>query len=235
MSTVLEKKPRTRSGGSAPTALSGTLPQVNLLPPEVRAARGLRTTKRWLVISLVLTVVACVGGFGFALISAAAAATELADAQAETTRLEQEQAKYAEVPEVLDALDQATLARTVGMGADVLWKPYVDALAAVLPAGVSIDTFTVTSNEPTATPVAPADPLQAPSAGQIMFTARSVTVPDSAAWLDGLESVPGFSDPWVSSVMVTDDESGTYYTVTATVQFTEAAFSHRFDATEGEG
>ncbi|MDC7120793.1 fimbrial assembly protein [Cellulomonas fimi] len=232
MTTVLEKKPRTRSGGG--TALSPTLPQVNLLPPEVRAARGLRTTKRWLLIALAVTFVACVGAFGLALISGATAATQLADAQAETTRLEQEQAKYAEVPQVLGALDQAQQARTLGMGADVAWKSYLDALTAVLPAGVSIDTLTVAANDPAATAVAP-NPLQDVSAGQITFTARSVTVPDTAAWLDGMSSVPGFADPWTSSAMVTSDDTGTYYTVTATVQFTEAAFTHRFDQTEGEG
>ena len=50
-----------------------------------------------------------------------------------------------------------------------------------------------------------------------------------------LNSVPGFRDAWVSSATVTEDETGIYYTVAATVQVTDGAYSHRFDATEGEG
>ncbi|KQY25103.1 fimbrial assembly protein [Cellulomonas sp. Root485] len=232
MTTLLER-PKGRS--SAGTALSGTLPQVNLLPPEVYAARGLRRTKRWLGISLIVTVVVCIGAFGLALVSGAQAAVELAEAQAETTRLQQEQAKYAEVPVVLDALANATRAREIGMSTDVQWKPYVDALTAVLPANVSFDTLTMSIATPTTGAPAPIDPLQKPSVGQIQFTARTTTVPDTSAWIDSLNSVPGFSDAWATSVSVTEDESGIYYTVAGTVQVTDAAYSHRFDATQGEG
>ncbi|KQS97209.1 hypothetical protein [Cellulomonas sp. Leaf395] len=232
MTTLLE---RPKGRPSAGTALSGTLPQVNLLPPEVRAARGLRATKRWLVVGIVVTVVGCVGAFGLALISGTQAATELAEAQAETTRLQQEQAKYAEVPVVLDALAAATSARTIGMSTDVQWKSYVDAIAAVLPANVSFDSTTVTVATPMSAAPAPADPLQLPSVGQIQFTARSSAIPDTSAWIDALNSVPGLGDAWVSSATVGEDETGIYYTVASTVQVTDAAYSHRFDATEGEG
>ncbi|QHT55833.1 fimbrial assembly protein [Cellulomonas sp. H30R-01] len=230
MSTVLEKKPRTKSGGGG-TALSGTLPQVNLLPPEVRAARGLRATKRWLLISLIVTFALCAGGFGLALISGASAATELAEAQTETERLQLEQQKYAEVPQVLGALDQATTARSVGMSTEVEWKQYVDAITAVLPAGVYLDTFTVTGATPTVPAAAPTDPLQGPSVGQIQFTAYSRTVPDVAALIDSLASVPGFTDPWATSAELTE-EDGVFYNVIATVQFTDTAYAHRFDAVQ---
>lgn len=232
MTTLLE---RPKGRASAGTALSGTLPQVNLLPPEVYAARGLRTTKRWLVISLVVTVVVCFGVFGMALISGAQAATELAEAQAETTRLQEAQAEYVEVPIVLDALANATDARTVGMSTDVQWKSYMDALTAVLPPNVSFDSLAVSVATPGTAPAAPADPLQQPSVGQIQLTARTSTVPDTSAWIDAMNSVPGFSDAWVSSATSSEDESGIYYTVAATVQVTDGAFSHRFDTIEGEG
>ncbi|MEZ0449650.1 fimbrial assembly protein [Cellulomonas sp. ICMP 17802] len=231
--TTLIERPRSRSGGGS--ALSGTLPQVNLLPPEVRAARGLRATKRWLVISLIVTVVACVGGFGLALISGASAAGELVDAQDATARLQAEEAKYAEVPQVLGALNEAERGRTLGMSTDVDWKKYIDALAAVLPANVSIDTMNVVQATPMTPAAPPADSLQGPSIGQIQYSARTSTIPDTAAWIDALNSVPGFADAWVSSTAITEDEHGIYYQVTGTVQVTDAAYTHRFDATDGEG
>ena len=232
MTTVMDR-PRSKSSGG--TALSGTLPQVNLLPPEVRAARGLRATKRWLVISLVITFAVCVGAYGLALVSGATAAAELATAQDETARLQAEQSKYAEVPQVLGALSQTQDARRVGMSTDVAWRSYVDAIQAVLPADVSLETYAVTVATPMAAPGLPTDPLQSPSIGQIQFTGRSSTVPDSAAWLDALNSIPGFADATVSSVAVAGDEGGDYYTTTSTVQVTDLAYSHRFDVTDGEG
>lgn len=236
MTTTLTR-PRQKSG--AATALSGTLPQVNLLPPEVRAARGLRVTKRWLGLALVVTVVACVAAYGYAMLTAAAAQSGLEEAQAETARLQTEAAKYAEVPVVLRALDDAKTARETGMSTEVQWKAYLDAITAVLPANVSIDSMVQTGASPIAAAPAPTDPLQLPSVGQIQFTGRTSTTPDTAAWVDALNSIPGFSDAWVSSAAVTEDEEGIYYTVAATVQVTDAAYSHRFaateDATEGEG
>ncbi|KRD45103.1 fimbrial assembly protein [Cellulomonas sp. Root930] len=232
MTTLLER-PRSKSAGG--TALSGTLPQVNLLPPEVRAARGLRATKRWLVISLVVTLAVCVGAYGLALVTGATAAADLANAQNETARLQTEQAKYAEVPQVLGMLDQTKSARQTGMSTDVQWKSYIDAIQAVLPVDVSLETYAVTVATPMAAAGLPTDPLQAPSVGQIQFTGRSSNIPDAAAWIDALNSVPGFADAAVSSVVVTGDDGGDYYTTTSTVQVLDTAYSHRFDATNGEG
>jgi hypothetical protein len=232
MSTVLER-PRTRSNGG--TVLSGSLAQVNLLPPEVRAARGLKKTKQWLLISLVVTLLVAVGGWGLALISSVSAATDLVQAQDETTRLQTEQAKYAEVPQVLGALEQTKTSRTVGMSTEVQWKPYLDALSAVLPANVSIDNFQFTGATPVVPPTLPSNPLQDPSVGQILFTVRASVIPDTAAWIDAMNSVPGFSDAFVSSAAVTEDDTGIYYNMSGSVQVTDVAYSHRFDAGEGEG
>ncbi|KQR16195.1 PilN domain-containing protein [Cellulomonas sp. Leaf334] len=232
MTTLLER-PRSRSHSGS--ALSGTLPQVNLLPPEVRAARGLRVTKRWLLISLVVTIGLCFGAFGLALIAGATAASELAEAQTETVRLETEAAKYAEVPRVLDALNQAQTARSLGMSTEVQWRVYFDALTAVLPAGVSLESIVSTGATPMVAPAPPTDPLQAPSVGQLAFTARTATLPDTSAWIDSLNSIPGFSDAWVSSVSVSEDDTGKFYTVQAAVQLTDATYAHRFDGTEGTG
>lgn len=226
--TALLEPPKVRG-----TVLGPSLPQVNLLPPEVRAARGLRVLKRWLGVSLVLTVVLCLGGFAFGLLSAGTAAAELVVAQENTARIQAEQLKYAEVPQVLGALDTARSARELGMSTEVQWKGYLDAIAAVLPADVSVESYTVTGATPMTAPALAADPLQGPSVGQVQFTGRTATLPDTAAWLDALDSIPGFADAWVSAAAVTATETTTYYTVEATVQFTDAAYAQRFAAAEG--
>ena len=52
------------------------------------------------------------------------AASDLASAQAATTRLQNEQKKYAEVPRVLDQLAATTTAREIGTSTEILWSPY---------------------------------------------------------------------------------------------------------------
>lgn len=212
------------------------LPQVNLLPPEVRAARGLHQTKRWLAVSLVLVLIVCVVGYGFALMTRGLASSDLSKAQAETARLQSDQTKYKEVPLVLGALNSAKSARHLGMATDVQWKSYIDAITAVLPEGVSIDQFTGTVTGAAVGPGATAggaQPLQAAGVGTITFTGRSAAVPNTAAWITALNSVPGFASAWVSATNRTSDASGTYYSVSSTVTLTSAAFSNRFAATEG--
>jgi len=235
MSTLLER-PKGRGRSGAGTVLPGTLPQVNLLPPEVRAARNLRTTKRWLLVSLVLTVVACVIAFGMALLASASAADELAEAQDETARLQQEQAQYAEVPLVLGMLQQTEAARELGMSTEVQWKAYVDAFTAVIPVNVSVEALTVTQASPMAAGPAAPDALREAGIGQIRFEGRALTLPDVAAWMDALDAVPGFVDASVEAVQGSEEvDSGVFYQITTTVQVTQEAYSDRFAPTDGEG
>ena len=229
--TAVMDRPKPKNGG--PTLIGVSLPQVNLLPPEVRAKRGLKVLKRWLGVSLLATLVLCVLAYGASLMSAAAAQSDLATAQVDTTRLQTEQQKYAEVPQVLSALASAKAARTLGMSTEVQWKSYLDAITAVLPAGVSLESITVTGATPMTAAPAPASVLDKPSVGQIQFSGRIDTVPNTAAWIDALNGVPGFSGAWVSATAITETDKLVYYTVTSTVQVTDAAYAKRFAAAEG--
>jgi Tfp pilus assembly protein PilN len=229
--TAVMDRPRPKNAG--PTLIGVSLPQVNLLPPEVRAKRGLKVLKRWLGVSLLATLVLCVLAYGASLVSAAAVQSDLVTVQAETSRLQTEQQKYAEVPQVLNALASAKAARTLGMSTEVQWKSYLDAITAVLPAGVSLESITVTGATPMTAAPAPSSVLEKASVGQIRFSGRIDTMPDTAAWIDALNAVPGFSDAWVSATAITQTDKLVYYTVTSTVQVTDAAYAKRFAAAEG--
>lgn len=226
-------KPAVR--GSGPALGAPTSPQVNLLPPEVKAARGLVNTKRWLAIGIVIVLVLIGLVYAFAVLARSAAENELATEQAQTVRLQAEVDKYAEVPLVLSNLDRTQRALALGTSTEVMWKGYLDAITAVLPAGVSIDSFAVSQVTPW-TPAPPAqDLLAAPAAGMISFTARTATLPDNAAWLDALATVPNLSNPTFSAAAVTAQDSDPYYAVTATVQVQPGAFALRFAPTTPEG
>ena len=209
-----------------------TLPQVNLLPPEIRAARGLSVLKRWLGVSLAGTVALCAIAYAGSVVSASMAAKELTAEQEVTSELQVEEQKYAEVPRVLNALATVRLAREAGMATEVQWRAYLDAITAVLPHDVSIESFSVTPAS-TAAAVGSIDPLRGPSVGEIQFNGRAATTPDVASWVDSLNSIPGFESAWVTSSTIAATESTTYYTVDGSVQYTDAAFANRFDAVEG--
>ncbi len=221
MSTISLTKPKT-------SEVTTVWPQVDLLPPEVRAGRKLGQTKRLLVLAVLAVVLLAVLGWVYAKFTLDSANQDLADAQVETDRLTAEQAKYAEVPQIQGQLSRANNALSSATATEVLWKPYFEALRAVTPAQVSYESLQVTmSNDPNA--ATSGDPLQQPSLGQVVFTARSVTLPDIAAWMDAVSAVPGLSDPWFTQASMTDKDGSVYYQVSGTVQITSTALAHRFD------
>ncbi|GGB94105.1 PilN domain-containing protein [Cellulomonas carbonis] len=226
-----KKTPRAPKGA----ALVGGLPQVNLLPPEVKAARGLRVVKRMLALAVGVVALVIVLVFVWSVMQRSSAQDQLAQAQQETARLQAEEAKYAEVPQVQTQLEATRTARELGMSTEVLWKPYLDAITAVLPADVSFENVSLTSATPTEPAPLPAGPLEEPSIGRLTFTGRTATVPDVAAWVDALESVPGFADAWVTTATLDGAEAGSrYYAVTSSVQITDAALAQRFAAADAE-
>lgn len=221
-----------RSGKAAPLP---PFPQVNLLPPEFRAARALGALRRWLAVALVVVLLAMSGAYVLALHTKSAAEGALADANRTTADLQSKMTKYAEVPAVLADTTRAKQALSGGTGTEIMWKPYLDAITAVLPPNVSIDSFSLGGVSPLdAKSAASTDPLAVASAGSISFNGRSKTVPDTAAWLDALAGVPGFSQPWASSATVTEENGKVFYTVAVTVNLTKDALAQRFAAKDGK-
>lgn len=232
MTSVLDRRSPRRDSS---TALPATMPQVDLMPTEVRAARAFGRAKRSLLIGLagVLLVVGC--GIGAATLHASSAQDDLAKAQADTAALVAQQAQYAEVPVVLDRLDKLTAARKLGMSTEIRWQPYIYAIFAVMPQGIQLGSIDTVGATPMVTPAVPADPLQSLSIGTITFTGRSKTVPDTSSWIDALNSIPGFQDAWVSVVETKeDDQDGVYYAVQSTVQVNTEAYARRFAEPKGK-
>jgi Tfp pilus assembly protein PilN len=232
MTALLERsRPQKRSGGS----LTVGLPQVNLLPPEVKAARALRHVKQWLVVVLLITLAIAGVMYAFALLTRSSADSALADAQAEAGQLKTEEAKYAEVQPVLNGLRRTTEARSIGMAPEVLWKPYLDAIAAVLPQNVSITTFSVVQSGLITGPPASPDPLTAQGVATVQFSARAKTLPDSSAWTEALNTIPGFYSASTSADTLGEADGSVAYEVTSMVQVDLAALANRFPAATAGG
>src|SRR5688572_4827914 len=131
-----------------------TLPQVNLLPPEIEQERRFRRTQ----FALGAVVVASLGVVGVLFLAASnqvsSAQGELADSQRQTTKLQAREAEYSQVPLVYAQVDAAKAQLELAMGKEIRWSFYLNDLSLKIPNSVWLTTMTVTPNE--ATSVAPA-------------------------------------------------------------------------------
>ncbi len=230
MTATLQEAPA-KSRGRSPRSqslLAPALPQVNLLPPEVRAARGLARTKRWLVVALLVTVLVCAGLVFKAMLDQQAAADELEAAKADTARLQAEQARYAEVPVVLGQLRRAESARELAMATEILWWPYVDAIAARTPPTARIEAIKVIGSSVWAGQFAPTDVLAPTGAASIALTGQTVSLPDVYAWQRSLEDIPGVAEVVMTQAALVDGTTMLKYNVSATITLSADAYSLRF-------
>ena len=238
MTTLLE---RPQGRPSAGTALSGTLPAGQ--PAAARGPRGARAARAPSAGSSIGLVVdrrsSCVGAFGARARSRARRQPrELAEAQAETARLAE---RAGQVRRGAAGARRARPARRgraqLGMSTEVA----VEAVHRRAHRGAARRRqhrrrSTVTGATPMTGARAPTDPLQAPSVGQIPFTARThdraghVRVDRRAELRPRLRrrlGVVASPSPRTSPASTTPSAS--------TVQVTDAAYSHRFDATRRGG
>lgn len=221
-------------GPSGPALVPGAPrhPQVNLLPPEIRASRSLRRVKRLLVIVLAATVAVAGLAYLWAANEVRVANAALEAAEAETARILAAQKEFAEVPQVLDQLAMATEARALGTSTEVLWRDYLDDLVASAPDDVAFESIDMSGATPMVAAEEWANPLLSEAPTVLAFTGRAIKVPDTAAWIDALEEIPNFVDAYVTSVAIAEEDAdgdkSSYYEVSGSVLVTRDAYASRF-------
>ncbi|MCL2466629.1 MAG: hypothetical protein FWF02_02050 [Micrococcales bacterium] len=224
MSAITQLAAKTRTKKAAPLVLPDVpVPQVNLLPPEVGAARKADTAKRWAVIAVVGALVLSAAAWGVLQIGYGDAKDKLREAQDQTSALRAEQARYAEVPQILAQQDQLRATRSSAFATDVDWKVYISGAVGVLPEGTALERIdgnvaTLMSGE-----VNPVDGLSAPGIGQVKITARSNTVPDAGALVAAMNSIAGLSEARAESVTLVSDADSTFYRIVVTAQLNQGA------------
>lgn len=208
--------------------------QVNLLPPEVRSRRALGKVKVQLGLALLLVVLLCGLGFVWASFQERGAASDLDAAKDDVQSLMDQQAKYADVPLVKGQVAAAEAARTFGMSTEVLWSDYIAKILAILPPNAKIESISSMMPSPMEAGMVEVNPLADPGVGSLTFTTRSPTIPDAATWIEGLDSIPGFSDAVYSVAEIQDKDGTSYYETTSVVQVNETAFAGRFAEQEAK-
>jgi Tfp pilus assembly protein PilN len=211
--------------------------RVNLLPPEIERARRLKHTQAGLAVGLV-AVVACLGGvYALQVHAKGQAAEDLAIKKSEGIRLQAEQAKYADIPRTIAAIDAAETARSTAMANDVEWFRQLNNFALTIPSNVWFTGLTVglapaSAATPTATTGAAAVPAPA-NVGLLTVQGTALTHPDVATWLDVLGQQPGMADAYFSSSTKALIGKKEVVNFSSTAVVTNEALSHRFDRKEG--
>lgn len=208
----------------------GAPPRADLLPPELKAEEKLRSQRRGLVGVAVLAVFLVAAGYVYAVFSAQSAASNLAAANAQTQSLLDQKNKYIEVRELSDQRDTIKLLRQVAVYNEVDWREYFVRVATILPPGTNLTT--VTGNV-TDLSKAPASPLLKPSVAELVFVAKTTTLPNVSAWVDSLSDLPGFADATTGAIDFQEDDG--LYAVTITLHLNTDALHHRFTGNDLNG
>jgi Tfp pilus assembly protein PilN len=214
------------------------LPRVNLLPPEISAARRLRK----LQVGLGAGVGASVLVVGALVL---AAAGQVADAQdgldaskARGAALQSETNKYADVPAVYAAVDVKEAQLSLAMAREIRWSYFLNDLSLRTPGKVWLTGMTVEetvdSGVPGATPaVAGTQTLATPGIGTITFAGSGYEHNDVASWLRALAGQKGLADPYFTRS--TEEKIGDQDAVTFDSQavITDEALSGRYTQKAG--
>ncbi len=226
----MAKKTKMARATTEPSAsMAMALPQVDLLPPEIREGRRFKVRQRKLGITILgVLVVALLLIVGFWSLKGQAE-NRLAQAEDTAQDLQQQKKQYSSVTGILKSISDTKDVRDFSLTTEVNWSRYIQAISAVLPAGVTIDTFDIVQVSLTSSATAASDPVLAGGLGTLTFVARSPTIPEASDWSDALDGVPGFQDASIQSVSLDTAEAGDKesYTVNATVQFNSLALANR--------
>lgn len=225
---------KTPKGAKPPKAVGrpegldiGLEPRVDLLPPEVRAERKNRSTRRgfgWGVLAVLLVVILGVGG---AFVYNVSVQAKLLGAQLSTADLLTQQQKFSDVREVQKQVAIAQAAQQVGASTEVDWKMLLDQVGAAQPAGVALESVVADSASPIAIYQQSPDPLQTARIGTVTTVSSSPTVPDVSGWLRDLQKISGVTDvvPSIGSF----DATTNLYKVTITLHIDQTRFAKRFE------
>lgn len=215
----------------------GGEPRIDFLPPEVKASKEAKRTRRSMTALVLIVVAACAAGFVFSATLAGQAQGELSAAQERTQALIQEQGEYNEVRMITGQLAASANARLVGSANEIMWATYMARLVASLPAGATITKYSVeapTFNEGVSIPD---NPLRGASVATVRFVASFPSIAAAKNALKNLEILDGYAGAWVTPIS-RDDDDGTYsadFTLAVNTDVLERRFFEAVEEPEGEG
>lgn len=218
-----------------PTELWSTMPGwgivANLTPPELIAARKLSVIRKLLVAAVTVIVVLGALGFAFATLRQHSASSDLAKENARTQQLMLEQRKYQGAVKVQGSITEVRTQLAGLLSSDVDLGSLVGQLRTRLPAGMTIDTLTVTINTGTIamtsnTGAGALDTSGSKHIGDVSIGGSGQRLSDVSGYVDALNSIPGVVTAYPASS--SSSSAGVAYIVQLTL--TSKLFTHRYDS-----
>lgn len=215
-----------------PTRLA-QMPRVNLLPPEIAAAARFKRLRVVLGAIVLGAIGLMVLAFLFSSSRIGAAEESLAQAQADGAKLDSDIATFAEVPEVLGAVDSARTNLATAMTPEIRWSFYMNDLSLTIPRTTRLTKLEAVNLAADAQLTGtlteqPLTPEGAVSVGSVTFSGKSTDFDAVASWLQTLAKQKGFLEPSVQNVTAsTADTVGSFYDVESNTQLSVEALSGR--------
>lgn len=212
--------------GSKETRLVlGASPRVDLLPPEVADRKRGAAVRRGLILGVLGAVVLSAGGYAAASVQAIDASAKYDDARLETTELLAAQSEYANVSALSQQIGTVSDARQAGAMTEIDWQAFYQRVVPTLPAGMTIDTFAITSGSPILALAAPVLPGERVRAADVAFVVSTSSLESAQAWIVALKNLPEYGG--ATPTTINRDENGVF-SVQVRLAVTDAAYSHRF-------
>jgi Tfp pilus assembly protein PilN len=212
-----------------------TLPQVNLLPPEIEQQRQFRRVQIGLGGAVLASLVVVAALFVLATGQVSQAQQDLDANKAQGTQLDAKVAEFAEVPLIFGQVEASHAQLGQAMGQEVRWSYFLNDLSLKIPRHVWLDSMTVTSTPAGAAAAVPAEgQFAALGIGTVQFNGHAFSHNDVAAWLNSLAKQKGYTQPYFSDSTI--DPLGTNehaVSFTSQVTVTDDALSKRYTEKAG--
>lgn len=210
---------------------TGTLPSVNLLPPEIAQRQKLRRLQYALGGVVVLAVVAVGGVYEMGHSAVTSAQAQLTQAQDQATLLQAQLAKLSNVDAVNKQLDSTKALYVAAMSPEIQWSHYLNDLSLTIPDNVWLTS--ITANEASTTTATTASSVIPTGLGTVTFNGVAFTHDNVATWLEALAKEPGYEDPYFSNSTETLLGPRTIVKFTSSVVLGQQALSGRAAAQVG--
>jgi Tfp pilus assembly protein PilN len=204
----------------------GSVPRVNLMPPEIAAGARLRQIQMLMGVGVLLAVVVVALLYMHEHSKVSGAQSQLTAAQDAQAGLNSKLATLSSVSETFAAVQAKQGLLTSALGGEVRWSYVLSDLSLRIPHNVVLTTMSASETTLSAAPTPASDPAATPI-GTMTFSGSALRHDDVAAWLDSLAKEKGFATPTFSSS--TETTSGTV-TFSTSVNVTSSAESGRYAA-----
>jgi len=223
--------------GSSTT--TGTMPRVNLLPPEIAEKAALRRAQ----VAMAGVGLAAVAVVGVMYVQASAkvndAAADKEAAVATGVQLQGDLRKLQNVRDVYAQVDAARQTLASAMATEILWSSYLHDLTLTIPENVWLTKFTAAVPNALVGGAAPGGGIASPTPGgiintgigRIMIEGEAFAHTDVASWLESMTKQKGYANPYFTKSEKVGGENvivRPYVQFNSSVDLTAASLANRY-------